>query len=187
MLGDQEQRLYRRTPCRRVVLVPRQLGHEVSGIAQDAQLTAAGQGMGSSKVAVPVFVGHRAVRPLHTGGCMDCSVIFPEYDALNGDHACCAGRGIGSGRQGPPDNCMRSGGPFGFNISSPVSRKHHRARLSELHEGAALVQGEPAVGNRKIKALYPAGMRLSLRRALSPSTGMSMAQNWISSSCLREC
>jgi len=65
VLGDQEQRLYRRTPCRRVVLVPRQLGHEVSGIAQDAQLTAAGQGMGSSKVAVPVFVGHRAVRPLH--------------------------------------------------------------------------------------------------------------------------
>ena len=64
VLGDQEQRLYRRTPCRRVVLVPRQLGHEVSGIAQDAQLTAAGQGMGSSKVAVPVFVGHRAVRPL---------------------------------------------------------------------------------------------------------------------------
>jgi hypothetical protein len=46
-----------------------------------------------------------------------------------------------------PSAGMRSGGPFGFNISGPVSRKHHRARLGELHVGAALVQGEPAVGD----------------------------------------
>ena len=58
---------------------------------------------------------------------------------------------------------MRFGGPFGFNISSPVSRKHHRARLGELHVGVAPVQGEPAVGNRTFETRL-----VFCRRSLEP-------------------
>jgi hypothetical protein len=93
-------------PRGRIVLAPRQLGDEVSGIAQGAQF-AAGQGMGSSKERRQSLSAIELRVRIHTGGCIDCSVIFPEYDALNGDHACCRGRGIGIGRQGPPDNCIR--------------------------------------------------------------------------------
>ena len=68
------------------------------------------QGMGSSKERCQTLSAIELRVRIHTGGCMDCSV--KQYDALNDDRACCAGRGIGSGRQGPPDNCMRFGGPL---------------------------------------------------------------------------
>jgi len=53
VLGDQHQRLDRRPPCEAVMLTLRQACDVVAGIAQGAQLAAAGQGDGIIEGAAP--------------------------------------------------------------------------------------------------------------------------------------